>query len=49
MESYDQQIAYWKAKFEAAMALLDKQQLMMQETSQQMRELEKQLLGGPTK
>jgi hypothetical protein len=49
MENFEQQIAYWKAQFETAMLLLDKQQKLMQETSQQIRELEKQLYGGSTK
>jgi hypothetical protein len=48
MDTFEQQASYWKAQFETAMELLDKQQKLMQETSQQIRELEKQLLGGPT-
>jgi len=49
LENYEQQITYWKAQFETVMKLLDQQQKLMQETSQQIRELEKQLYGGSTK
>jgi hypothetical protein len=40
---------YWKAMFEKAMAELEKTQSQMFELSIQLRELEAQLLGGPTK
>jgi len=40
---------YWKSMFEKAMVELEKTQSQMFELSNQLRELEKQLLGGPTK
>jgi tRNA(Phe) wybutosine-synthesizing methylase Tyw3 len=40
---------YWKSMFEKAMTELEKTQLQMFELSNQLRELEIKLLGGPTK
>lgn len=40
---------YWRANYEKAMAELEKAQLLLKEMSEYLRELEKQLLGGPTK
>jgi len=39
---------YWKSMFEKAMAELEKTQSQMFELSNQLRELETKLLGGPT-
>ena len=40
---------YWKSMFEKAMVELEKTQSQMFELSNQLRELEIKLLGGPTK
>jgi tRNA(Phe) wybutosine-synthesizing methylase Tyw3 len=40
---------YWKSMFEKAMTELEKTQSQMFELSNQLRELEIKLLGGPTK
>ena len=42
-------IEYWKSMFEKAMLELEKTQSQMFELSNQLRELETKLLGGPTK
>ena len=42
-------IEYWKSMFEKAMAELEKTQSQLFELSNQLRELEAKLLGGPTK
>ena len=42
-------LEYWKANYEKAMAELEKTQSLLMEMSKKLRELEKQLLGGPTK
>jgi hypothetical protein len=41
-------IEYWKSMFEKAMAELEKTQAQLFELSNQLRELETKLLGGPT-
>ena len=41
-------IEYWKANYEKAMAELEKTQSLLMEMSQKLRELETKLLGGPT-
>jgi hypothetical protein len=41
-------IEYWKSMFEKAMAELEKTQSQLFELSNQLRELETKLLGGPT-
>ena len=41
-------IEYWKSMFEKAMAELEKTQSQLFEFSNQLRELETKLLGGPT-
>lgn len=40
---------YWKSMFEKAMVELEKTQSNLFEISQQLRELEAKLFGGPTK
>jgi tRNA(Phe) wybutosine-synthesizing methylase Tyw3 len=40
---------YWKSMFEKAMTELDKTNAHLREMSDQLRELETKLLGGPTK
>jgi len=41
-------IEYWKANYEKAMAELEKTQSLLMEMSQKLRELETKLLGRPT-
>ena len=42
-------LEYWKTNYEKAMTELEKTQALLMEMSHKLRELEKQLLGGPTK
>ena len=41
-------LEYWKANYEKAMAELEKTQSLLMEMSQKLRDLETQFLGGPT-
>jgi len=49
MINYVEEIKYWRENYEKAMNELEKSQSYMMELSEKLRQLEKELLGGPSK
>jgi hypothetical protein len=49
MINYVEEIKYWRENYEKAMNELEKSQSYMMELSEKLRQLEKDLLGGPSK
>ena len=49
MINYAEEIKYWRENYEKAMNELEKSQSYMMELSEKLRQLEKDLLGGPSK
>ena len=45
----NEEIEYWKSNYEKAMTELEKSQQLLMEMSEKLRQLQKELLGGPSK